>query len=255
MSIDYVRQDKIAIFTLNRPQVMNALDILALTEFHDALQDFSSDPSLWAGIITGAGQEAFCTGIDIRSVLAINQFQDRSQPLPPTLMKGMEIDKPLIAAINGLALGGGLEIVLACDIRIACEEASFGMPEVTLGLIPDWGGTQRLPRMVPWCAAAELLLTGKSITAAEAFRIGLINRIVPREQLMSTALEWANAICNAAPLAVRAAKEAMVKGTSLTLEQGLELEDALETYLKGTEDYYEGIKAFIEKRKPLFRAR
>ena len=207
------------------------------------------------GIITGAGDEAFSTGIDIRSTLSVNQYQDRSQPLPLTLMRGLDITKPLIAAVNGLALGGGLEIALSCDIRIASENARFGSPEVTLGLIPAWGGTQRLPRQIPWCHAAALLLSGKSIDAQEAYRIGLINRVVPRSRLSAAARQWAEVICEAAPLAVRAAKEAMIKGTSLPLNEGLELEDALETYLKGTEDFYEGIRAFVEKRRPYYKAR
>ena len=142
MGVDYTKEGKIAVFVLNRPHVMNALDVPALKEFHDALIDFNEDPDVWAGIITGAGDEAFCTGIDIRSTLSMNQYQDRSQPLPLTLMRGLDIMKPLVAAINGLALGGGLEIALSCDIRIASETASFGSPEVTLGLIPAWGGTR-----------------------------------------------------------------------------------------------------------------
>ncbi len=255
MGVDYSKDGKIAIFILNRPHVMNALDIPTLKEFHDALVDFNEDPALWAGIITGAGEDAFCTGIDIRSTLSMNQYQDRSQPLPLTLMRGLDISKPLVAAINGLALGGGLEIVLSCDIRIASEKASFGSPEVTLGLIPAWGGTQRLPRQIPWCQAAAMLLSGKSIDAQEAYRIGLINRVVPRDRLSATAKEWAQVMCDAAPLAVRAAKEAMIKGSGLSINEGLELEDALETYLKGTEDFYEGMQAFNQKRKPYYQAR
>ena len=253
MSIDYSKGGKIAVFVLNRPQVMNALDISTLQEFHDALVNFQNDPDLWAGIITGAGEKAFCSGIDIRNTLSADQ--DHSHPLPLTLMRGLEITKPLVAAVNGLALGGGLEIVLTCDIRIAAENATFGSPEVTLGLIPAWGGTQRLPRQIPWCLAAELLLTGKSIDAKEAFRIGLVNRVVSQDKLFSTAREWAQVMCNAAPLAVRAAKEAMIKGLKLPLNEGLELEDALATYLKGTEDFNEGIKAFAKKRKPIYHAK
>jgi E-phenylitaconyl-CoA hydratase len=255
MGIDYSKEDKIAVFLLNRPHVMNALDISMLQEFHDALIDFQNDPNLWAGIITGAGENAFRTGIDIRGTLPVNQYQDHPLPLPLTLMRGLEITKPLVAAVNGLALGGGLEIVLTCDIRIAGENAAFGSPEVTLGLIPAWGGTQRLPRQIPWCQAAELLLTGKTIDAREAFRIGLVNRVVSKDQLLSTAKEWAQVLCNAAPLAVRAAKEAMLNSTKLSLDEGLALEDALEIYLKGTEDFYEGIRAFNEKRKPFYKAR
>jgi E-phenylitaconyl-CoA hydratase len=255
MTIDYSKDGKIAIFVLNRPHVMNALDIATLKEFHDSLIDFQNDPNLWAGIITGAGEKAFCTGIDIRSTLSMNDYQDHSQPLPLTLMRGMEITKPLVAAVNGLALGGGLEIVLTCDIRIAAENASFGSPEVTLGLIPAWGGTQRLPRQIPWCQAAALLLTGKAIDAQEAYRVGLVNKVVPKDKLLATAKEWAQAMFNAAPLAVRAAKEAMLSTAKLSFNEGMELEDALETYLKTTEDFYEGIKAFNEKRKPFYQAR
>ena len=163
--------------------------------------------------------------------------------------------KPIIAAINGLALGGGLEIALACDIRIASEKARLGCPEVTLGLIPGWGGTQRLPRMVPWCKAAEILLMGKIIDAQEAYRIGLVNDVVPLEQLMPKAREYAETISKAAPLAVWAAKEAMVRGTSLTLEDGLRLENSLNAYLMGTEDYNEGTTAFVDKRKPDYKAK
>jgi len=232
---------------------MNALDISTLKEFRDALLDFQNDPDLWVGIITGAGDKAFCSGIDIGNTLSGDP--DHTTPLPLTLMRGLEITKPLVVAVNGLALGGGLEIVLACDIRIASENATFGSPEVTLGLIPAWGGTQRLPRQIPWCLAAELLLTGKSIDAKEAFRIGLVNRVVSQDKLFSTAKEWAQVMCSAAPLAVRAAKEAIIKGLNLPLNEGLELEDALATYLKGTEDFNEGIKAFNEKRKPIYHAK
>jgi enoyl-CoA hydratase/carnithine racemase len=255
MGVDYSKDGKIATFVLNRPQVMNSLDISTLKEFHDALIDFEEDSNLWAGVITGAGEEAFCTGIDIRSTLSMNQYQDRSQPLPLTLKRGLDITKPLVAAVNGLALGGGLEIVLTCDIRIASESATFGSPEVTLGLIPAWGGTQRLPRQIPWCHAASLLMTGKSIDAQEAYRIGLINKVVPQNKLATTAKDWAQVMCNAAPLAVRAAKEAMIKGANLPFIEGLELEDALESYLKSTEDFYEGVQAFTEKRKPFYQAR
>jgi enoyl-CoA hydratase len=169
-------------------------------------------------------------------------------------MRGLELWKPLIAAINGVALGGGMEIALACDIRIASEKARLGVPEVTLGLIPGWGGTQRLPRMIPWCKAAELVLMGKLIDAQEAYRIGLVNTIVPPEEVLSTAKEWAEAICKVGPLAVRAAKEAMARGSELTMEEGLRLENTLFAYTLNTEDYIEGSTAFLEKRKPDFKA-
>jgi len=169
-------------------------------------------------------------------------------------MYGMDIWKPLVAAINGYAFGGGLEIALACDIRIASDNARLGTPEVTLGLIPAWGGTQRLPRMIPWCKAAELVLMGKQIDAQEAYRIGLVNKVVPQGELMSTAREWAEAICQAGPLAVRAAKEAMVRGSDMSLNDGLRLENALVANIFSSEDFTEGTSAFLEKRKADFKA-
>jgi enoyl-CoA hydratase len=154
-----------------------------------------------------------------------------------------------------MALGGGLEVCLACDIRIAAENANFGLPEVTLGLIPAWGGTQRLPRVIPWALAAEMLLTGRLINAEEAYRIGLVNKIVPQAELMSTAMKMAELLCKPAPLAVRAAKQAMLQGTSLSLTEGLDLEETLTNYVTQTEDFTEGCNAFLEKRKPLFKAK
>jgi len=169
-------------------------------------------------------------------------------------MRGLEIWKPLIAAINGVALGGGLEIALVCDIRIASEDAQFGTPEARLSLMPGWGGTQRLPRMIPWAKAAEMLLGGKIMDAQEACRIGLVNEVVPQQEVMPTAMKWAETMCHLGPLALRAIKQAMIKGTSTSLEEGLCIEKELVKYLVSTEDFAEGIKAFVEKRKPNYRA-
>ena len=255
--IDYKKEGRIAIFTINRPEALNAINVLAIQELHEAMIDFRDDPELWVGIITGAGDKAFCAGADIKDMLPFmkEHLPNNQAAIPATPMRGLELWKPLIAAINGRALGGGLELALACDIRIASEKAQLGLPEVTLGLIPGWGGTQRLPRMVPWCKAAELLLTGKPVDAQEAYRIGLVNAVVPPEAVMHTAREWAEVICRAGPLAVRAAKEAMIRGNSLTLEDGLKLENALEAYVMSTEDYTEGTTAFLEKRKPDYKAK
>ena len=257
MAIDYQKEGKIAIFTINRPEALNSINVQAARELHEAMADFRDDPELWVGIITGAGDRTFCAGADIKDMLPFlkKNLQNRPWAMPDTPMRGLEIWKPLIAAINGVALGGGLEIALACDLRIASEKARLGCPEVNLGLIPGWGGTQRLPRMIPSCKAAELLLMGKSIDAQEAYRIGLVNIVVPPESVMPTARKWAETICQAGPLAVRAAKEAMLRGSSLTLEDGLRLENALEAYVMNTEDFTEGITAFGEKRKPDFKGK
>ncbi|MBI4186804.1 MAG: enoyl-CoA hydratase/isomerase family protein [Chloroflexi bacterium] len=256
MAIDYTREGRIAIFTLNRPEAMNAMNVQAWRELSEAMVKFRDDPEAWVGIITGAGEKAFCAGADIKDLLPfLREHRDTPWLMPATHMRGLEIWKPLIAAINGVALGGGLEIVLACDIRIAAENARLGVPEVNLGIIPGWGGTQRLPRMIPWCKAAELLFTGKPVDAQEAYRIGLVNKVVPLAELMTTARAWAEAICQPAPLAVRAAKEAMVRGTSMSLDEGLKLEHDLETALLSTEDFIEGTRAFVEKRKPGFKAK
>jgi enoyl-CoA hydratase/carnithine racemase len=257
MSIDYQKEGKIAIITINRPDVLNAMNLQVLREMHEAMADFRDDDGLWVSIITGAGDRAFCAGADIKEMLPFMKESLPQHPwaIPDTPIRGLELWKPLIAAINGLALGGGLELALACDLRIASEKARLGSPEINLGLIPGGGATQRLPRMIPSCKAAELLLMGKPIDAQEAYRIGLVNTVVPPEQVMSTAREWAETICQAGPLAVRAAKEAMIRGSSLTLEDGLRLENTLEAYVMSTEDFTEGTSAFVEKRKPDFKGK
>ncbi len=256
MAIDYKKEGRIAIFTLNRPEALNAMNMEANRELHEAMVDFRDDPDLWVGIITGAGEKAFSVGADIKDTLPfMREHKDTPWAFPSTAMRGLDMWKPLIAAINGFAFGGGLEIALACDIRIASEKARFGTPEVTLGLIPGWGGTQRLPRMIPWCKAAEILLMGRPVDAQEAYRIGLVNKVVPPDEVMSTAKEWAEVICQSGPLAVRAVKEAMIRGTGMTLEEGLRLENSLEAYCVGTEDFNEGITAFVEKRKPVYKAK
>ena len=256
MAINYEKSGKIAIFTINRPEAMNALNIDTMRELRDAMMDFRDDPELWVGIVTGAGEKAFCGGADIKNTLPFMKEHSRDVwSFPASIMRGLELWKPLIAAINGMALGGGLELALACDIRIAAENAKLGTPEVTLGLIPGWGGTQRLPRAVPWCNAAELLLMGKLVDAEEACRIGLVNKVVPQAKVMATAKEYAEAICKAAPLAVRSAKEAMLRGSAMTLEEGLRLESSLVAYVMTTDDFEEGTTAFVEKRKPNYKAK
>jgi enoyl-CoA hydratase/carnithine racemase len=256
MAVDYEKEGRIAIFTINRPEVRNALNMETMRELQKLMTDFRDDPDLWVGIVTGAGEVAFCGGADIKDTLPFMREHSRDVwSFPPSIMRGLEMWKPLIAAINGMALGGGLELALACDIRIAADSARLGTTEVNLGLIPGWGGTQRLPRVIPWCKAAELLLMGRPIDAEEAYRIGLVNKVVPQAEVMATAKEWAEVICKAAPLAVRSAKEAMLRGAAMTLEEGLKLESALVAYVMDTEDFAEGTRAFVEKRKPNYKGK
>jgi E-phenylitaconyl-CoA hydratase len=257
MAMLYEKKGKVAVITLNRPDALNSMDPTSLAELGKILTEFRDDDALWVAIITGAGERAFCAGADVKTMLPFmkDECLDRPWHMPATIMRGLELWKPVIAAINGVALGGGMELALSCDIRIASEKASFGVPEVKLGLIPGWGGTQRLPRVIPWAKAAEMLLTGQNINAQEAYRIGLVNQVVPPDQVMPTAMKWAELLCVPAPLAVRAAKEAMYKGSSLSLDEGLELEWALERYIFGTEDFTEGTEAFKGKRTPQFKAK
>ena len=254
--LEYTKEGRIAIFTINRPDAMNALNLQVVGEMHDALVDFREDDNLWVGIITGAGDKAFCAGADIKELLPfLAENGHKLWSFPTTHTRLMDMWKPLIAAINGFCLGGGLEIALGCDIRIAGEKARIGVPEVTLGLIPGDGGTQRLPRVIPRCKAAEMLLMGKMVDAQEAYRIGLVNTVVPPEEVMPTAKEWAETICKAGPLAVRAAKQAMVRGCEMSLDDGLRLEFMLNAYVTTTEDFTEGTTAFAEKRKPVYKGK
>ena len=257
MGILYERDGQVATITLDRPDAMNSLDPDMLQDFSDACVSFRDDPDAWVAIITGAGERAFCAGADLRKTIPL--YADKSvkppwQP-PPSIMRGLEIWKPLIAAVNGMALGGGCEVALACDLRIASESATFGQPEVGWGLMPGWGGSQRLPRIVPFAKAAEMILTGATIDAKEAHRIGLVNTVVPPAELMSTARAWAEHICEQGPLGIRASKEALVRGLSLSLADGLRLEQALFDGLRQSDDFEEGPKAFSEKRKPVFHGR
>lgn len=252
MPVLYEKEGRIVTITLNRPEALNALDPETCLEFSKAAIKFRDDPEAWVGIITGAGR-AFCVGADIKTLVPV--WADKSFQVPPMIMRGLDIWKPLIAAINGAALGGGLEVALACDLRIAAENAIMGQPEVRLSLLPGWGGTQRLPRMIPRAKAAELLLMGTNISAKEAYQIGLVNKVVPLAELLPTAREWAAKICENGPLGVRAAKEAMVRGTSMALEDGLRLEELLFESILTLDDVKEGLQAFAEKRKPEFKGR
>ncbi len=253
MPLEYKKEGKIAIFTLNRPDALNVVDPKTISEYHEALCDFRDDDNLWVGIITGAGLKAFCAGADIKNTLPwMKSISNKPWLSPTTLMRGFELWKPMIAAVNGIAFGGGLEIVLACDIRIAAENASFAVPEVKLGIIPGWGGAARLPHILPGAIAAEMLFTGRPINAAEAHRLGLVNKVVPQADLMNAAKEMAGAICDNGPLAVRGAKRVMLASIHHGLDAGLKLETEVEDLLLQTNDFEEGTAAFLGKRKAIF---
>jgi enoyl-CoA hydratase/carnithine racemase len=251
--VEYTREGKTAVFRINRPEAMGALNVEGMNQFHQALLSFRDDDELWVGIITGTGDKVFSAGVDIKDYLPlVKRTSDKKWQRPAGIMRGLDIWKPLIAACNGLTIGGGLEISLACDMIIASENAKFGLPEVKVGVCPGGGGTQRLPRKIPMNLAAEMLFTGKTIDAHEAYRIGLANKVVPPAMLMPEAMKIAESICEAAPLAVRTAKECMLRGISMSLEDGLRLEDDFQTYVMSTRDFEEGLSAFREKRKPKY---
>jgi E-phenylitaconyl-CoA hydratase len=254
MPLLYEKKEKIAIITLNRPEVMNAISRELARKLYGAWCDFAKDPALSVMVITGAGEKAFCVGADLKEKeekgdVHVTSFWDGSFKLP---MRGPELYKPVIAAINGYCLGGGLELALLADIRIAAEHATFGQPEITLGIFPGMGATQRLRRSLPYNIAAEILLTGERFGASKAHEIGLVNRVVPLQDLMKTAFSAAETISRHAPLALRAVKEALLRSYDLPLDQGLRLEGVLRRIVGDTEDAHEGVKAFMEKRKPRF---
>ncbi len=236
-------KDHIAYIVLNRPAKNNVVNQQMARELEDACRQVQQDDDIYVVVITGAGHQAFCSGSELPP----------GEHGPAGAIAG--IDRPVIAAINGEALGVGLEVALACDIRLAADKARFGFPQVALGLIPSDGGTQRLPRIVGKAKAMELLLTAETIDAEEALKIGLVSRVVSSEGLAAEAEALANAIASKGPVALRYAKEAVNKGLDLTLEQGLRLEADLYFLLHTTADRTEGIRAFLEKRTPRFTGR
>lgn len=256
MAVDYKKEGRVAIITLNRPEALNSFDPDQVEQLNRCLYDFNSDSELWVGIVTAAGERAFSVGADIKTTLPrIQESAHRGEMPNVAICEHMQIWKPIIAAINGACLGGGLEVALACDIRIAAQNATFGFPEINLGLIPGWGGTQRLPRAIPLGIAIEMLTTAKTIDAQEAYRIGLVNKVVPLAELMNEAKKMAEALLKPAPLAARAAKQAAMQGLNMSLLDGLEIEYQMEKKVTTTEDFIEGRAAFIEKRKANFKAK
>jgi len=251
-AIVYELADGVATITLNRPDVHNAMNNPMRAELLELFVRLRSDEAVRAVVVTGAGERAFCAGADIREFLeppVPTRFREERKRLD--FRREMDrCPQPIIAAIRGFALGGGLELALACDIRIAAEDAQLGLTEINLAIIPGGGGTQRLPRLVGRGKALEMILTGMRIPASDALRIGLVERVVPVAELLPAAQALAKSIAEKAPIALRYAKEAVVSGLELPLADGLRLENDLATLLRTTEDRVEGARAFVEKRKP-----
>ncbi|AQS53779.1 Short-chain-enoyl-CoA hydratase [Jeotgalibaca dankookensis] len=249
------KKDGIGTLTINRPKSLNALNSQVLQELHDAFIAIDQDKDIHVLIVTGSGEKAFVAGADIKEMkekhaLAGREFSNFGNKVFSLLDN---LSQPTIAAVNGFALGGGCELALACDIRIGSENAKFGQPEVGLGIIPGFGGTQRLSRLVGPAKAKELIYTGKVIKSEEAETIGLLNAVVPIEELLDEANKMATMILKQAPLAVKASKEAINRGLEMDLSHALALEAEMFGILFSTEDQKEGMTAFTEKRKATFK--
>ncbi len=255
--IRYDKKGRTAVITINRPERMNAVDPQTSEELRAAWADFRDDDGLWVAILTGAGDRAFSAGLDLRATAEAFAAGSVPQFKVPFggITRGIEILKPMIAAINGHCLAGGLEMALCCDIRIASENATFGLPEVTRAIIPGAGGTQRLPRAIGLAKALELIILGSRIDAQTALSYGLVSQVLSLPELMPRAMELADLICENGPLAVKAAKESACRGYNLTLEEGLALESKLSDQIWLTEDSREGPTAFSQGRKPEYKGR
>ena len=249
------RREAVTVLTVSRPEVLNALNRETLGEIEDVARRFGDDAEQGALIVTGAGEKSFISGADINELAVLDpRGAEEISRFGQRAVEALERSpKPVIAAINGYAFGGGCELALACHMRLASENAVLGLPEVSLGIIPGYGGTQRLTRLVGPGRALEILLSGRRVKSDEAERIGLVNRVVPQGELMNEALKLAQSILKNGPLAVAAALEAAQRGCDLPLEDGLRLESSLFGILAASEDMHEGLKAFLEKRAARFR--
>jgi enoyl-CoA hydratase len=256
-NVRYEKKGPIAYVTVNRPKVLNALNTPTWTDLRAAFEDAKADASVHGVILTGAGDKAFIAGADISELAHVDAYEaEESSRFGQSVLDLVEnLGKPVIAAINGFALGGGCETAMACTIRIAVEHAKFGQPEVKLGLLPGGGGTQRLPRLVGKGRALQLILTGETISAQEAYRIGLVNEVVPAGGLIDRAETILKQITANAPIAVKFSLEATNKGLETSQSEGLALEASYFGICAATEDKKEGTSAFLEKRAPKFRGR
>jgi enoyl-CoA hydratase len=252
----FERRDRVGIITINRPDKRNALNIKTREEGAALLDELRNDTSIHVVVITGAGDKAFIAGADIAEFAGRTAMMQRDVMTARSLFTAIDtFPKPIVAMINGYCLGGGCELALACDIRLASETASFGQPEINLGIIPGGGGTQRLTRLVGEGKAMEMILTGEIIDAQSAYSIGLVNHVFPAEQLQAKTMEIANRIAEKSPIALSLAKEAVKLASRSTLDEGLRREVDLFALCFSTEDKNEGVSAFLEKRKPEFKGK
>jgi len=253
----YEKKDSIAYVTVNRPKVLNALSQRTWEDLREAFEDAGEDTTIRGVILTGAGDKAFIAGADISELAHITAVEaEKSSSYGQAVLNLVEnLGKPVVAAVNGFALGGGCETAMACTIRVASENAKFGQPEVALGLLPGGGGTQRLPRLVGKGRALQLILSGEMISVQEAYRIGLVNEVVPAADLIKRAEAILRKIFSNAPIAVKYSLEAVNKGFEASLDEGLSLEASLFGLCAGTEDKKEGTQAFLAKRAPQFAGR
>jgi enoyl-CoA hydratase len=251
------RREQVTVLFVNRPQVLNAINRETLAEIADAARAFVADPEQGALVITGQGEKAFISGADINELAPLGPAaaEDISRFGQAVVDVLEQSPKPVIAAVNGYAFGGGCELALACHMRLASDNAVMGLPETKLGIIPGYGGTQRLPRLVGPGRALELILSGRNVKADEAERIGLVNRVVPQAELLNEAVKLAQAILKNGPLAVAAALECVVRGMQLPLDQGLRFESGRFGILASSEDMHEGLQAFLDKRAANFKRR
>ena len=257
----YEKRGHIAVVTINRPDSMNAIDPQTSAEMHEVFSDFRDTDDLWVAVLTGAGPRAFSAGNDLVAMSRMQQEGSNAVSAAYSrapfggITRNFECWKPMIAAINGYCLAGGLEIALSCDIRIAAEHAQFGLAEVTRGIMPGAGGTQRLPRSIPFGVALELMLTGDKYDAQWALRYGLVNYVVPADEVMPRAIALAERLCENAPVSLRLVKEAAYKGANMTIEDGLRFEIEQSKKVLMTEDAREGPLAFAQKRKPEWKGK
>ena len=257
MALVFEKKGQVAYITINRPDVMNAMDPETYSELSQAWLDVRDDPDIWCAIITGAGDRAFSAGADLKKTKPqeVEKWHFWQTQEEPILNRSLEVWKPVIAAVNGYCLAGGMTLLLGTDLRVAAEHATFGLSEVKRGILPGNGGTQRTIQQLPYPIAMWLLLSGERLSAAEAAQYGLVNKVVPLADLIAEAERMASVICENGPLAVRAIKELAVRGQYMPIEYGIRLEQAIGKVLRNTDDAIEGPRAFAEKRPPRFTGR